>query len=174
MADAAGKTILAGTISVAAMAVALGLTTKWEGTKTVPYRAVINGHLDKWTVCTGETRVEMKTYTLAQCRSFLEKAIRSDYGLGVLRCAPTIQNSPYQLGVSIDHAYQFGVAAFCASTMAKQFQAGDWYLACRAFEAWNKVGGKVAQGVVNRNVDRMRVCFTGLTAEQTRADRIKA
>lgn len=171
MADA-GKAILGGSVSVAAIAVAMGLTTKWEGTKTEPYRTVLNGHLDKWTVCTGETRVPMRKYTLSECRAFLEKAIRSDFGRGVLQCAPAIQNSPYQLGVSIDHAYQFGVKGFCGSTMQKQFQAGDWYQACRAFEAWNKAGGQVVQGIVNRNVDRMRVCFTNLTPDKTRADRI--
>lgn len=171
MADA-GKNLLGlglgGSVSVAAIAVAMGLTTKWEGTKTVPYQDIVG----KWTVCTGETRVPMRKYTLSECRAFLEKAIRSDFGRGVLQCAPAIQNSPYQLGVSIDHAYQFGVKGFCGSTMQKQFQAGDWYQACRAFEAWNKAGGQVVQGIVNRNVDRMRVCFTNLTPDKTRADRI--
>jgi GH24 family phage-related lysozyme (muramidase) len=53
--------------------------------------------------------------------------------------------------------------------LQRQFQAGDWYLACRAFEAWKKAGGQVVQGIINRNVDRMRVCFTNLPPERTLA-----
>ncbi len=152
------------------MAVALGLTTKWEGTKTVPYRDIVG----IWTVCTGETRVEMKTYTPAQCRQFLETAIKGDYGMGVLRCVPQLQHSVYQLGAAISVAYNIGVAAFCGSTMARQFKAGDWYLACRAFEAWNKAGKVVVTGLVNRRNDEMRACFTNLPPEYTLAVKIAA
>lgn len=164
MADVAAKAAVGATgVSVMAMAIALGLTTKWEDTKTVPYRDIVG----KWTVCTGETRVEMRKYTLAQCRAFLEKAIRSDYGAGVLTCTPQIQSSPYQLGASISVAYNIGVKGYCGSTMARQFKAGDWYAACQAFAAWNKAGGVVVTGLSNRRNDEMRACFTNLPPERT-------
>lgn len=162
MAEGTGKIVVGG-VSVAAMAVALGLTTKWEDTKTQPYRDIVG----VWTVCTGETRVEMKPYTPAQCRTFLEGAIKGTYGAGVLRCVPSIQTSPYQLGAAISVAYNVGVSAFCGSTMARQFNAGDWYSACRAFELWNKAGGVVITGLSNRRNDEMRACFTNLPPERT-------
>lgn len=163
MADGSSKLMLGGSVGAAAIAVAMGLTTKWEGTKTVPYRDMIG----KWTVCTGETRVPMRRYTLPECRAFLEKAIRSDFGMGVLRCTPVIQNSPYQLGAAISAAYNIGVPAWCSSTMARQFQAGDWYGACMAFASWNKAGGVVVTGLANRRNDEMRACLTLLPPERT-------
>jgi len=163
MADGAGKVVLGGSIGLAAMSVALGLTTKWEGTKTVPYKDMVG----KWTVCTGETRVPMRAYTIPECRAFLEKAIRSDFGMGVLKCTPSIQGSPYQFGAAISVTYNIGVSAWCGSTMARQFNAGDWYAACQAFSAWNKAGGVVVTGLANRRNDEMRACLTLLPPERT-------
>lgn len=140
-----------------------GLITKWEGTKTVPYKDIVG----KWTVCTGETRVKMQTYTLAQCRVFLHTAIRSDFGKGVLACTPTIATTVYQLGAAISVAYNIGVAGWCGSSMAKGFKAGDWYAACNAMALWNKAGGVVVTGLVNRRNDEMRACFTLLPPERT-------
>lgn len=176
MAESTGKS-LAGAIAATALVaapvgyvvndqaadVAGGLIEKWEGTKTVPYKDMIG----KWTVCTGETRVTMKRYTLAECRTFLHTAIRSDFGKGVLACTPQIAATVYQLGAAISAAYNIGVAAYCGSSMAKGFKAGDWYAACNAFALWNKAGGVVVTGLVNRRNDEMRACFTQLPPEYT-------
>jgi len=150
--------------------VATALTEKWEGTRTVPYKDLVK----KWTVCTGETRVEMRTYTLAECHAFLRKAIRSDYGLGVLKCTPSLQNSVYQLGAAISVAYNIGVSAWCGSTMARQFNAGDWFSACQAFSLWNKAGRVVVTGLVNRRNDEMRACFTNLSPANTLTVKVAA
>ncbi|SCW61623.1 lysozyme [Sphingobium faniae] len=150
--------------------VATVLTEKWEGTKTVPYRDLVK----KWTVCTGETRVEMRPYTLGECRAFLNAAIRGDYGLGVLKCTPQLQHSVYQLGAAISVAYNIGVAGYCGSTMARQFKAGDWFSACQAFALWNKAGGVVVTGLVNRRNDEMRACFTNLPPEYTLTVKVRA
>lgn len=147
--------------------VADGLIQKWEdgpkGPRLVPYKDIVG----KWTVCTGETRVKMQTYTLTQCRTFLRTAIRSDFGKGVLACTPQIATTVYQLGAAISVAYNIGVAAYCGSTMARQFKAGDWYAACNAFALWNKAGKVVVTGLTNRRNDEMRACFTLLPPEYT-------
>lgn len=143
--------------------VATVLVEKWEGTKTVPYRDLVK----KWTVCTGETRVPMRVYTLPECRVFLRTAIRSDFGKGVLACTPQIASTVWQLGAAISVAYNIGVAAYCGSTMARQFKAGDWYAACNAFALWNKAGKVVVTGLTNRRNDEMRACFTLLPPEYT-------
>lgn len=157
-------------VSDPAAQVATGLIEKWEGTKTVPYKDLIG----KWTVCTGETRVEMKRYTLGECRAFLRTAITSDFGKGVLACTPQIATTVYQLGAAISVAYNIGVAGYCASTMARQFKAGDWYSACQAFALWNKAGGVVVTGLKNRRNDEMRACFTNLTPERTLTPKVAA
>lgn len=186
MADATGKAIpafIAGAALVAAPVavvsdqaaeVADGLIQKWEdgpaGPRLVPYRDIVG----KWTVCTGETRVKMQPYTLGQCRAFLRTAITSDFGKGVLACTPQLATSVYQLGAAISVAYNIGVAAYCGSTMARQFKAGDWYSACNAFALWNKAGKVVVTGVVNRRNDEMRACFTLLPPERTLTPKVTA
>lgn len=150
--------------------VAEGLTMKWEGTKTVPYKDIVG----KWTVCTGETRVKMQPYTIDQCRAFLHTAIRSDFGKGVLACTPQLAPSVYQLGAAISVAYNIGVADWCGSTMARQFKAGDWYAACQAMALWNKAGKVVVTGLVNRRNDEMRACFTLLPPERTLTPKVEA
>ena len=150
--------------------VATGLVEKWEGTVTVPYKDMVG----KWTVCTGETRVKMRVYTIAECRAFLRTAIRSDYGKGVLACTPQIATSVYQLGAAISVAYNIGIAGYCGSTMARQFKAGDWYSACQAFALWNKAGGVVVTGLKNRRNDEMRACFTNLPPARTLTPEVTA
>lgn len=150
--------------------VATGLVEKWEGTVTVPYKDMIG----KWTVCTGETRVKMQPYTIGQCRAFLRTAITSDFGKGVLQCTPQLATSVYQLGAAISVAYNIGVAGYCGSTMARQFKAGDWYLACRAFELWNKAGKVVVTGLTNRRNDEMRACFTDISPDKTLTPKVTA
>lgn len=150
--------------------VAGGLIAKWEGTRTVAYKDIVG----VWTVCTGETRVKMQTYTLAQCRTFLRTAITGEFGRGVLACTPQIATTVYQLGAAISVAYNIGVTGWCNSTMAKQFKAGDWYAACNAMALWNKAGGVIVTGLVNRRNDEMRACFTLLPPERTLTPRVGA
>lgn len=150
--------------------VATGLIEKWEGTVRVPYRDIVG----KWTVCTGETRVPMRTYTLAECRTFLRTAIRSDFGKGVLACTPQIATTVYQLGAAISVAYNIGIAGYCGSSMAKGFKSGDWYAACNAFALWNKAGKVIVTGLVNRRNDEMRACFTLLPPERTLTRKVTA
>jgi lysozyme len=154
--------------------VADGLIQKWEdgakGPRLVPYKDIVG----KWTVCTGETRVKMQTYTLAQCRTFLRTAITGEFGKGVLACTPQIATSVYQLGAAISVAYNIGVAGYCGSTMARQFKGGDWYSACNAFALWNKAGGVIVTGLVNRRNDEMRACFTLLPPERTMTPKVGA
>jgi len=182
MAEAINKTFVGAAAAAALVAapvvvvpdqaaeVATGLIQKWEGTKTVPYKDIVG----KWTVCTGETRVKMQTYSLTQCRAFLRTAITSDFGKGVLACTPQIATTVYQLGAAISVAYNVGVAAYCGSTMARQFKAGDWYSACNAFALWNKAGGVVVTGLANRRNDEMRACFTLLPPERTLTPKVGA
>lgn len=154
--------------------VADGLIQKWEdgpqGPRLVPYKDIVG----KWTVCTGETRVKMQVYTLAQCRAFLHTAIRSSFGKGVLACTPQLAPSVYQLGAAISVAYNIGVAGYCGSTMARQFKAGDWYSACAAFALWNKAGKVVVTGLANRRNDEMRACYTLLPPERTLTPKVTA
>jgi len=147
-----------GSVVAAAIALALPMIEKWEGTRLVPYRDIVG----IWTVCTGQTNVPMRTYTREECGKMLGDAVRSEYGAGVLKAVPALEKRPYQLAASISLAYNVGVVAYSRSTVARRFNAGDWKGGCEAFLMWNKAGGRVVQGLVNRRRDEMALCLRGL------------
>ena len=57
-------------------------------------------------------------------------------------------------------SFNIGVVAFCRSTAARRFNAGDWRGGCDAFLAWNKarVGGRLV--VVDGRVAGLYDVFT--------------
>lgn len=150
----------AGAAIAAAMGLAVPLIEKWEGTRTDPYRDLIG----KWTVCTGETRVEMRRYTPAECRDMLGKAIQSDYGAGVIKAVPALAKPERvnQLAASVSLAYNIGVPAFTRSTVARRFNAGNWRGGCEAFMAWRFAGGREVKGLLNRRKEERALCLKGV------------
>lgn len=160
MSDITKRNIIAGSLGggslvAAAIAMAVPMIEKWEGTRLNPYRDIVG----IWTVCTGETRVEMRRYTAAECRTMLEKAVRSDYGAAVLACTPALQSRPHALAASISLTYNIGAAAYCRSSVAREFNAGHWRKGCDAFGLWVNAGGKRVQGLVNRRADERALCL---------------
>lgn len=155
----------------AALALATPLVVKWEGTSTKPYRDPIG----IWTVCTGETRVEMREYSRAQCASMLNEALRKDYGPAVLRCTPSIADNPAILAAAMSFTYNLGAGNYCKSTIARRFNAGDFKGGCEAFTikvwsdrerrmvvGWAQAGGREMRGLVNRRKDEQLLCLSGV------------
>lgn len=56
-------------------------------------------------------------------------------------------------------AYNIGGDAFCKSTVVKRWNAGDYAGGCEAFLMWNKAGGRVVRGLVNRREAERRLCL---------------
>jgi len=149
---------LAGSLMAGAIALAIPLIERWEGTRTDPYRDIVG----VWTVCSGETRVAMRRYTHAECSAMLRRAVESDYGAAVLRAVPALARRPHQFAASISLAYNIGAPAFARSTAARRFNAGDWRGGCDAFLMWRFAGGKEVKGLKNRREDERRLCLAGL------------
>lgn len=55
-----------------------------------------------------------------------------------------------QFDALVSLAYNIGSNAFAGSTLVKKLNAGDYKAASDQFSVWNKGGGKVLQGLVNR------------------------
>lgn len=87
----------------------------------------------------------------------LLKEIDDIYVEGVKRCvtAPLYQ---YEFSALVSLAYNIGVKAFCGSTVVKRLNALDYQGACDAFLMWNKAGGIVVQGLVNRREEEKKIC----------------
>jgi lysozyme len=141
-----------------AILIAAPVVERWEGTRMDPYRDIVG----VWTVCTGETRVEMRPYTAAECKAMLDRALAADFAPAVLRAVPALQDRPYQFGAAISLTYNIGASAFARSTVARRFNAGDWRGGCDAFRMWIHAGGRPVQGLVNRREAERKLCLTNL------------
>ena len=137
------------------------LTPQFEGVKNEPYQDV-NGI---WTVCAGNTHgVEMRRYSDAECAQQLQDQL-SDHAQDVLNCTPGLKDYPGPLVAAVDFAYNVGGAKYCASTMAKKFNAGDIKAGCAEFPKWTKAGGQVLNGLVKRRKAEQEICLNGLAAQ---------
>lgn len=141
----------------AALALAVPLVAKWEGKRNDPYRDIVGVQ----TVCYGETRVAMRRYSDAECTAMLNDAV-AGFAAPVARCTPMIADRPWQLAAATSLAYNIGIAGYCRSTADRRFDAGDFRGGCAAIKFWNKAGGRVVRGLVNRRAEEYRLCMTGL------------
>lgn len=60
----------------------------------------------------------------------------------------TVNQNQFDAMVSL--AYNIGITAFKGSTLVKKVNTGDKLAAANQFLLWNKAGGRVLQGLVNR------------------------
>ena len=140
-----------------AVAIATPFVAGWEGRRNDPYTDLAGYR----TVCYGETRVEMRRYSDAECLAMLNKAVE-EFANQVLQCTPILAYHPYQLAAASSLAYNIGIGAYCRSTAAKLFNSGDLRSGCNQFARWRKAGGVVVQGLVNRRKAEMELCLQGL------------
>jgi len=154
------KTTIAGVMGSAALASALlGGLTQWEGKKNVGYLDIVGIP----TACVGDTNnvVVGKFYSDAECRARLEQQAIVHVN-EVKRCTPSIGGG--QLVAAGLLAYNIGGAAYCQSTVDRMFDAGNIRAGCDAFRMWNKAGGKVVRGLVNRREFERTLCLQGVPA----------
>lgn len=148
--------------SAALMAAAVALVGAWEGLRTVAYQDRLAGGIP--TVCFGETRgVKLgDRYTVEECKIMLGDGL-VEFEAGMRKClkAPdTVPDKPYVAFLSL--SYNIGVGAFCRSSIARKANAGDLRGACNAITLYNRAGGRVVQGLVNRRAAERKLCLEGL------------
>lgn len=122
-----------------------------------------------WTICDGITRGVRAgdVETPAGCLRRLEEEVVV-HARGVLTCVPGLRAAARerQRLASISLAFNIGVTAFCGSTAARRFRAGEWRRGCDAMLAWNKarVGGqlRVVRGLQRRRERERAICLQGL------------
>lgn len=130
------------------------------------------------TVCDGITTLGGKpmprgrTFTEKECAALLEAELVK-HAQGVMNCSPGLavsriaeverqREGPRFAAVSL--AYNIGVTAYCGSTARRRFNARDYAGGCTALTWWNKAGGRVVRGLVNRREREAKVCREGLGA----------
>ncbi len=134
----------------------------WEGYYPRPYRDIV-GVL---TVCYGETEGIKATdnFTKEQCKSKLALKLPR-YWFEIERCmgpAVVAKLTDNMKVAFTSGAYNFGSGAFCKSSIVRRLKAGDYEGACEALLAFNRAGGRVVRGLVNRRNAEYEVCMKGV------------
>ena len=115
-----------------------------------------------WTIGFGTTvypnGVKVKkgdSCTLDQAKQFKAHDLkRFEKTVNDLVKVPLTQN---QFDALVSLTYNIGTGAFEKSTLLKKLNAGDYQGAADQFTVWNKGGGKVLQGLVNRRAKEKEV-----------------
>jgi len=152
-----GKAGLIALVGTAGAALLMPLVAQWEGKRVDPYDDIVGVK----TVCYGETRVEMRRYTDAECDDMLADGL-GDFARPVLARNPELRDRPEMLAAATSLAYNIGSAAYTRSTVARRFSQGRFREACDAFLMWNKAGGKVVRGLTRRRESERALCLRGV------------
>ncbi|TIM41811.1 MAG: lysozyme [Mesorhizobium sp.] len=141
----------------------------WEG-------LVLKSHWDRyakiWDICYGETkgiRAGM-TKTKAECYDMLIVRVTNDYYVPLTKCIAGFHSKPISLQATlVSGAYNFGVGAACKSSAARFTREGRYREACEAQTAFNRAGGQIVKGLVNRRemgdaqrIGEAELCVSGL------------
>ena len=99
-------------------------------------------------------------YSKADCDRMLAREIL-DYEAALDECLKT----PVPLGMKIalvSWTYNIGAGAACRSTLVRKANAGDLAGACNELPRWNKAGGRVWRGLINRRGAERAMCHKAL------------
>lgn len=120
-----------------------------------------------WTICYGHTRTAApgQVKTDAECTALLKAEVKEYRDR--LRPYFTDDTRAHRLPPKRDAAYtslafNVGVAGAGRSTAVKRLNAGDIAGGCEAVGWWNRAGGRVVLGLVNRRAEEVALCMYGL------------
>lgn len=140
----------------AALAIAGGLVSHWEGVRYTPYRDT-GGIL---TVCYGHTGRDVvagREYTQDECNALKQADLKAADAV-VTRCLP-MPLLPQIAGALTSAVYNAGPKVVCGSTLQQMAQLNDWPGACRQLTRWKYIGREVSKGLENRRTDEAAVCL---------------
>lgn len=142
--------------------VAVPFIGRWEGLRLQAYRDLVG----VWTVCYGETKGVQPgdTYTRAECDAMLAResiAYRDGVHAAMTEAARSTLLPVGRDVAFASLAYNVGVGAAGRSTAVRRLNAGDVSGACSAIGWWNKAGGRVVRGLVNRRSEEIELCLRG-------------
>lgn len=144
------------------LAVAVTLAAAWEGLYLHPYYDIV--HVK--TVCYGATAVDgvdlNKTYTKAECQAMLAKdLVKYDKQIQTCIAPKTYAALPANRHAAlVDLDYNIGQGAFCKSSVVRLLNAGNVTGACNAILLFDRAGGRVVQGLVNRRKAEQKLCLS--------------
>jgi lysozyme len=155
---------LAAVVGATAAAILLTTVPEYEGEVLTTYTDPVGIN----TVCYGDTDPAMAvpgaSYTREECLRSLERQLIA-HAEPVIACLGIDPEAyPHQTAAFTSLAYHIGTGAFCRSTVANRWRAGDHAGACAAISMWNKAKGKIMPGFVRRRAGERALCERDLPA----------
>lgn len=96
--------------------------------------------------------------TTTPVRALIRLAADADrFARAVKRCAP-VPMFQREFDAYVSLAYNIGEGAFCASTLAKKLNAGDYAGACAEILRWDWFRGRRLRGLTKRRQAEYRQC----------------
>ena len=145
----------------------IDLIKRFEGCKLTAYQDIVGIYTIGFgtTAAAGLGITPIKGMTITQERA--EDLLRQ----GVEKFATTVDAlitakvNQNQRGACVALAYNVGSTAFAKSTVLRELNAGNYDKAAAAFRMWNKAGGEVIQGLVNRREAEIKLFLTPVTTD---------
>jgi len=141
---------------------AVEIVRRWEGLKLKAYKDVVGivtiGYGTTAAAGVGITPRLGMTITQAEAEWYLERALVKF--AEKIRPAITAPINDNQWSALLSLAYNIGPTAFKRSSALRHFNAGNTDKAARSILLWNKAGGKVVKGLVNRRKDEQKLFLT--------------
>lgn len=160
---APGKTrALAGALTIgASVLVSVALKEDYRGT-AYPDPATRGA---PWTLGFGETKGVRQGDVTTPTRALVKLAQSLDgYAAGVARCVG-VPLSQGEFDASLSLAYNIGVAGYCNSSVARRFNALDYWGGCMAILQYDKarIDGTLQRmrGLANRRWEEYNTCIGG-------------
>ena len=151
------RAAIGGVATASVIAAIVAFIGPWEGRRYVAYQDIVG----VWTICDGHTKGVKQGDAAddAKCDQLAAEDV-AEHNAGIRQCI-TREMTPNQEIALTSLAFNVGVGAVCGSTAVRKFNAGDDNGACEAITLWNKAGGVVVKGLVNRRAAEATLCKKG-------------
>ena len=159
-------------LSALVVTTSLPIVDRWEGNVSIPYKDIV-GVL---TVCRGHTGPDVvvkKVYNDSECDELTKKDINKAIA-GVLKVSPHLLWHPMQLVAATSFSFNVGTGTYAMSSVAREFNAGNFQAGCQALKLYTKAGGKFVQGLANRREHEYAVCVSTLTINAFQQIKVEA
>jgi len=145
----------------------LDLIKQFEGCKLTAYQDMVG----VWTIGYGTTAMAGLGITPAKGMTITQERADDLLRQGVDKFAATVDAlitanvNANEFGACVLLAYNIGPNAFARSTVLRELNAGNKDRAAAAFKMWNKAGGEIVQGLINRRNAEVTLFLTPVTAD---------
>ena len=142
------------------------LIKDWEGLRTTAYQDSVG----VWTIGYGHTSMAGEPKVTPGMRITPDQAtaiLANDLGKYESAVSSALKRTPTgnQFAAMVSLCFNVGPGNFLKSSVLTRFNAGDMQGAADAFLMWDKAGGKVLQGLVNRREAERKLFLAASSAD---------